>query len=475
MFNGPQTLTRIDQNVQQVRQELLALEAQIQQVGDRLAAVRQRESETYRKLARFRIDSVQAENVAQALDSAERQAQALLTEREQVLTRLVTQIDAAQRRQTELENARQQQNVAVEEITRTLQATVDRAHKGLATVTTYQAQQKIAQNAVNIVTAAEEKTARAEADKEEKGKPYLADRLFVYLWKRGYGTSAYHAGPLARMGDTFVARHIGFEQARRNYAMLLDLPTRLREHVDRLQKQADAEMQKLAALERAAEEAEGSAALEQQMAAAKAKLQELDHAIADEEKRYATLLQQREPYTVGEDRHFQQALELLVTSLRAEPLPQLRHEAELTPGREDDSEVQELLRLQHEEETLERTLQDNRSVHQRNLQRLHELEEVRRRFKQYDYDAPYSDFGNADAVSILLGEFLRGMINVEQLWQTIQRNQRFRRPPFSPRSSDVGFPDAFRFPRGVQIPGGWGGGNASRESGSGGFRTGGGF
>jgi hypothetical protein len=278
-----------------------------------------------------------------------------------------------------------------------------------------------------------------------------------------------------------VARLIGFDQARRNYAMLLDIPQRLREHVERLKKGAEAEMQKLAALEQAAEESEGSAGCEKELAAARGKLQELDQAIGEEEKRYAALLEQREPYTVGKDRHFQEALELLVTSLRAEPLPQLRREAELTADREDDSEVNDLIRLQHEEDTIESSLQEYHNVHQRNLQRLHELEEVRHRFKQQGYDAPYSDFGNADAVSILMGEFLRGMTSVEQLWQTIQRHHRVRRPSF-PQPMDMGFPDTFRFSRGVQIPDGWGGGmriprvpQSAGRGGEGGFRTGGRF
>ena len=482
MFSGSDTLARIDSSLQQVRQELQALEAQIQQTSNRLTAIRQRESEAYRELARFHIDSMQLDTVTQNLDRAERQVQGLLTEREHTVSQLVAETEASQRKQTELEQTRQQQNAVVEEATRALQATIDRAHARIVKDAAYLAQQQKAQNAVNMVSAAEDKAKLAEADKAEKGKLYLADRLFVYLWERGYGTSAYRARALARFGDGLVARLIGFEQARRNYAMLVDIPQRLHEHVERLRKGAEAEMQKLAELEQAAEESEGSASCEKELAAAKSKLQELDQVMAEEEKKYAALLEQREPYTVGEDHHFQEALELLVTSLRAEPLTQLRREAELTAGREDDSEVNDLIQLQHEEDTIENGLQEYRNVHQRNLQRLHELEEVRRRFKQQEYDSPYSVFGNADAVSILMGEFLRGMISSEQLWQTIQRHQRFRRPSF-PRPIDMGFPGTFRFPRGVQIPGGWGGGmgvprvpqSAGSRGGGGGFRTGGRF
>jgi len=85
-----------------------------------------------------------------------------------------------------------------------------------------------------MLAAAERKAAQAECDLEEKRKPYEADPLFMYLWSRGLGTSRYRAIPLVRYFDRKVARHIGFDDARRNYAVLIELPVRLREHAERL-------------------------------------------------------------------------------------------------------------------------------------------------------------------------------------------------------------------------------------------------
>ncbi len=82
--------------------------------------------------------------------------------------------------------------------------------------------------------AAHEKAAQAEADREEKRRPYEADPLFMYLWRRRYGTRDYAASPLVRFFDRKVAHHIGYEAARVNYALLLELPERLREHAARL-------------------------------------------------------------------------------------------------------------------------------------------------------------------------------------------------------------------------------------------------
>ncbi len=91
--------------------------------------------------------------------------------------------------------------------------------------------------ASDLIRRAEEKAARAEADREEKRRPYEADPLFMYLWRRRYGTRDYRASPLVRYFDRKVAHHIGYEAARVNYTMLLELPDRLREHAERLKKE----------------------------------------------------------------------------------------------------------------------------------------------------------------------------------------------------------------------------------------------
>ena len=85
-----------------------------------------------------------------------------------------------------------------------------------------------------MLDAAERKAAQAEADLEQKRKPYEADPLFMYLWRRGFGTPRYRAAPFVRHFDRKVARLVGFDDARRNYAVLVELPVRLREHAEQL-------------------------------------------------------------------------------------------------------------------------------------------------------------------------------------------------------------------------------------------------
>ena len=85
-----------------------------------------------------------------------------------------------------------------------------------------------------MLEAAETKAAQAERDMQEKRQPYEADPLFMYLWRRKFGTPEYRAKGLVRYLDRKVARLIEFDGARRNYAVLIELPARLREHAERL-------------------------------------------------------------------------------------------------------------------------------------------------------------------------------------------------------------------------------------------------
>ena len=55
---------------------------------------------------------------------------------------------------------------------------------------------------------ADEKAARSEEEKLQKGEAYRNDRLFMYLWRRDFGLPGYRAWPLARWLDGKVARII---------------------------------------------------------------------------------------------------------------------------------------------------------------------------------------------------------------------------------------------------------------------------
>ena len=127
-------------------------------------------------------------------------------------------------------------------------------------------------------------------------------------------------------------------------------------------------------------------------------------------------------------------------------------------------------------------------MHEAKLNRLQQLEEVRRRFKNRRFDDIRSGFGNEDLISTMLGQFLNGLINSGELWRVLERHQRHRDvgawPDFG--SGGLGFPNTRRrrspwhspTSRGGVGSRSTGGFRLPRSGGSssrGGFKTGGGF
>lgn len=481
IHNGFSTLGHIDQRLQQTRQLMHEIESKAEQTSQRLAQINNQESEIFTELAAIRLDALDdVASLRSSLSRAESQARELLEQRDVAIAQLVTESETSLAEQTRLEQQRETQAKALEDLAAQLHAKVEITHARLAEDSAYQAAQKFAQAETDKVNAANEKAMRSSRELQDKAAFYDADKLFSYLWKRGYGTQSYRAGRLARMCDQWLADHIGYEESRRNYYMLQEIPKRLNVHVASLRAAANDAMAALESLEHAAEIEDGVIALEQALEKQRQSLEQADRAIEHAENHYAQCLSRRDEYARAEDKFYKQALATLSNGLKNQSLDALRREARMTEGYDDDSLVGRLGELRLDKQSIEEahlvTQQSSRQL----AERLHGLERVRRDFKQRRFDAPHSQFNNGAAVSTAVDDFAGGLIGVAELWRIIERSQRFiRRRTYS---NYAGQPGAMRLPRGIRIPSNWGGMGGgggfkipSGRSGGGGFRTGGGF
>jgi hypothetical protein len=205
------------------------------------------------------------------------------------------------------------------------------------------AQQERVAQAEATAKAGADKAARSEADRESKGKPYENDPLFMYLWRSGYGTASYRGLPIRRYFDSKVARLVGYDSARANYYMLTEIPLRLRQHAARLAEEANEELTKRTSIERCALEAEGIAALENDLDAAQKSFEEVEARLSRAETELSTL--DAEQSTANDEQHdpdYRQALDMLAERLGREDLRALYEKALRTPSPADDRIVQSL-------------------------------------------------------------------------------------------------------------------------------------
>jgi hypothetical protein len=453
------------------------LDSEIQSASTQLVALRQAEATCYSKLAQLRLGQLVTGEIVAGFDQAEQRVGDLLAQREHDLQALQQHIEALQAEQHQLESARTLQQQRVAEASERLDHAEAATQKRLQDDGTHQEQVQKARQADAMAKQAEAKTAQAETDRLEKGTAYEADSLFMYLWKRGYGTSDYTANPMARYLDKKVAALCHYQDARPNYAMLLEIPTRLRAHAQRLRAAADREFETLTSLERVAAEADGIPALRQAVEEAEQKLDTIDERLQEQEERFRQLMDEKAAYAAGEDELCRQAISTLVGQFEREGLPSLRRQAEATRTPEDDRLVQELAEIDHQHKALEATLAQHKQIHSSQIERLQQLEEVRRRFKRERYDDVHSSFTNTALLAMIMNQFLRGSTSSDTLWDTMHRHQRYRRIESDPGFGSGGFGrtgGVWRFP---SSRGGFGGGDFSSGGGFGGddFQTRGGF
>jgi hypothetical protein len=263
-----------------------------------------------------------------------------------------------------------------------------------------------------------------------------------------------------------VARLCDYQNARPNYSMLLEIPERLQEHADAVGAEADREFQALKSLEENAARAGGVPPRRETLETAQRKLQEIDEEIEQSGARLTAMLEKRAGFAAGEDEHFRQAVRTLSDAFERESLSELFRYAAATPTAEDDVLVEALASGREQAQEFEKAQAESRRMLQRHLDRVKDLEGIRGRFKRARYDSSHSGFDNAALVGTILGQFLKGLASRDDLWQTIQREQRHRRVESRPDFGSGGFrrrSGTWRTPS----PGG--------PRGGGGFRTGGSF
>lgn len=502
MWSGSSALNNIDQSLQTIRNEVVRLDSQLSQLTDSLTNGKRHRAKLINDIAAVRLAEIESGELAAGLSAADQQAVEILSHRSAAFEQLNQELESLNKKIAEAESQRQdlldQVNACSQEIV-DVEATVQ---AGLKVDQEYMAAFEKAASAESVSAEAERKVEQAQEDMAEKAKPYQKDDLFMYLFNRGYGTTEYKGGLFARFMDSWVARIIKYEPARINYWNLTEIPQRLTEHADRVAEHADELAMALQQLELNALESAGITQLNSKLDRLRETLDQHDDKLEETEAALNTKLDQRAKYIAGEDSYLQQSLARLTQALDHQDLREVNRYVLATHSPTDDQLVLELQSLDDQLDTVADDLGDVRGLHDNKLNKLKELEKVRRNFKNSRYDDVRSGFGNQALIASVLGQFVQGVVSGSDLWKTIQRHQRYRnvgsipdfgsdglgglgdllgggslggvgggrvgrRRPRARRQSTWNWPQPRRGGGGFKIPRGGGGG--------GGFKTGGGF
>jgi hypothetical protein len=473
MVAGGDVLGMIERMLDGTRRELETVATRLERSTAELERQRQAELGVLSVLAKIRLREIENGELAESLDETGKRVQELLAKRGDAQAAVGVDLAAAQDVLAKLEQERAAQHAVVDAAEKEVGAAEAAAQKNLEADAAYGAQLDKAHASDRIARTSDEKAQAARKDRTEKGRPYETDPLFAYLWSRGFGTSRYRAGSLARMLDRWVARVDDFEPLRQNYWMLNELPARFDEHAKRMRASADEEIAAVRALESAAAGAAGVPERRRTLGAAADALAALDKKIADQEAAVRALVDKRASFAAGQDDISRECTQLLSDTLRGEQMRTLRERASRTPTPEDDAAVDQLTVIRTELPRLQDEASRYRALHDAHGDRTEKLEEIRKRFKEQRFDAVSSEFVNGALIAALLGQLLSGTLGVPDIWDALTKQQRYRSLGVDPRFGSGRFP---RFPGpGPWGGGGFGGGPGGGGFGGGGFGSGGGF
>lgn len=477
MISGQQALRQIERAAGQIRGQENELQIALTQLSERAARLRAERLEAFKQLAAVRLGALRGQNLVADLDTAERRALEKIADAERELARLGgerTRLDAA--RATAEDDRRIKGEILASALAE-LEELQARVEPQVRLQPDWLAQKQAVETAKAVAEEADKKANVAEADLENKRKPYEADALFMYLWNRKFGTAEYKAGFFVRFMDRKVAALVNYPGARGNYSMLNEIPARLRAHAQRQAEDVADRKAKLADIELAALRAAGGGAAEERVAAARKAAGRADDALMAADAAIAALDATQGEFTRSRiDAAFNRAVDLVAGADAQETIEELYREARQTPTREDDMIVARIEKIDADITRAEDELTGLRRKVQDVAGRRLEVERERDAFRKRGWDNPYGQVTNENLLGDVLGSLIKGAIQGAVLGGVLKDGYRERRPRAdSGFGGDGGF--TFPFPqsgdRGGWIGGGGSGGRSGGRSGGDGFRTGG--
>lgn len=468
MVSGRQTLSEIENSIENLRKREQQLLKEVEGINQHHVRLVSERTSAFRELAELRARSAISDGVIDAADALDHKVESLLKARQATIDGLKERADQANANRDELNSTAEALRDEITGLENQLDAVAAKARGELGNESDYLRLTQARDEAVKIHERANAKTQQAEEDRQTKGEAYESDPLFMYLWNRKYGSEHYRPNWLIGMIDNWVARFIGYVDARANYTILNEIPDRLGKHVEVLARElatATAAMQKLEA-ERinkiAGKDLTGA------IAEARVRQAETNKALEAVEAEIAEITLQTNRYAEGLDQSFKEAVGLSATFLEQESYQRLIMMARRTVEPSDDAIVARIGEIDRKTVDLERTMAERRKDLDKVSSKRKELLDIAGKFRRNYYDDVASEFELDDIAEDVLEALIKGVITGADYWARSQRRHQWRGRPADPFRKRAGFPP---------FGGGWGGGRSKGggRSNGGGFRTGGGF
>jgi hypothetical protein len=472
MRSGAETLAGIEDALRDLAAQEATLKRELEEANRRRADLVGERLEAFKAMAAARARDALADGVIDDADNLATRVRGLLEARQRTVAALEARHREAERQREALivrETDLKAEIAALEERLDRLAAT---AREELAAETAFREAKATSGSLADILQKALAKAEQAARDEQEKGLPYRNDPLFLYLWRQQYGTPRYAATGLVRALDQWVAGLVRYPDARANYALLTEIPVRLRAHADAMRRQADEARERVEAMVSERIRALAGGDLVADLASRREQQAGLDRSLDAVASEITEAGSQLATYAKAEDQSFQAAVKVYAEFLEREPLRRLLREASETRSRADDDAVADIARIGTEIDEIARGESGRRRRLDQITERRSELTRLASDFRRRRYDDVGSEFDDNPRMEDLLQMLLRGAITIADYWMRSRMQHHWRHRPADPWRRQSGLPPFGGFPGGW---GGSGGGGGSRGGSGKDFETGGTF
>ena len=467
MQTGRDVHRTLVRRIRKVRRGVDRVEQGIDEVQRRVAVAGERRAATVRRLAEFHLSAMNEESVAGTLDEMEAGIRAIHAEKQ-------VRFDVVERRIPRQREVVGEAEAALATVTEELHQTGEKrarlariVFEELQGMPTWRSLSEQVGRLEARVAASERRHEAAQREQKEKTPAYEDDPFFAYLSRRRYGTGTVAGNPLTRRLDRWVAAVADYDSVRDRYDLLNALPGHAAAVLEEDREALETAAQPLANLESEVIARHGmTPVLERgerlyaERLESRKSLREAENALRALTDELAALHDERGSY-------YERAIDGIEAHLEGCSLDELVAMARDTGDPRDDVLVAELAGIEAELADLRARLVELGEERSELSSRLAQLEDLRDRFEEDDWNGTRSRFDDGLDVNALLLGLFAGRHSSRHVHRALRRNQHFL--PIGGSSFGGG---------GFRSGGGFGGGgfrSGGGFGGGGGFRTGGGF
>ncbi|MFZ5955506.1 MAG: hypothetical protein ACOYT4_03700 [Nanoarchaeota archaeon] len=253
---------------------------------------------------------------------------------------------------------------------------------------------------------------------------YENNSLFMYLLKRklpGNNTS----GIIEKL-DSWIARMINFEEQRKNYIELRDIPILMERELSTEKKDLEATVKEMQNLEKEFSDKYGLTQVVDEGTKLNKQRNETIAKIKDNEYSVSQYLEEKLKIDSDMDPYYMDALTKEKELLEHQTIAELKNLASLTPGTEDDGLVRRLGEINSTIEDCNNRIEVKKSEIGKICKKISGLKEIKSEYHQKNFDSGDSYFqAGFDFNSLLMG-YMLGAYNHSSILTTIRDNQRFK-------------------------------------------------